>query len=55
MGTACFVLSFVSLLLFPWCASHLLGTGLSGGSLQRAATARTADGETNKMYAALSR
>ena len=33
-------------LLFPWCASLRFGTGLGGGqrgSLQRAATARTAD------------
>jgi len=30
-GTVSFVLPFVFRLLFPWCASHLLGTGLGGG------------------------
>ena len=55
-GTVPFVLPFVSPLLFPWCASYLLGTGLGGGqkrSLQRAATARTADRESGKMYVAM--
>ena len=51
-----FVLPFVLLLIFPWCASHILGTGLGGGqkwSLRRAATARTAEGKNRQMYAAM--
>ena len=45
-------------LLFPWCALHLRGTGLGGGqkgSLQCAATARTADRKTAKCTAMIYR
>ena len=40
--------SSVSSFVVPWCASYLLGIGLGGGqkgSLQRAATTRTAEGK----------
>jgi len=56
VGTVSFVLSFVAHLLSPWCALHLLGTGLGGG--QRGACnvppprgLRT--GKLCKMYAAM--
>ena len=55
-GTVPFVLPFVSPLLFSWCASYLLAAGLGGGqkgSLQCAATARTADRKSGKMHAAM--